>query len=138
MRHASSSRRAAWAVALVVGPSLLVGCGDNGLESDAIENTRVQAAPASLTVVATDIAFDAEEYAVPAGEVAVTFVQEGALPHILVLEDDEAVELDLRLEVDSGQLEATGTIGLDPGTYTLWCSIPGHRALGQEAVLVVS
>jgi plastocyanin len=30
------------------------------------------------------------------------------------------------------------TLRLRPGRYVLWCSLPGHRALGMQAVLVVT
>ncbi len=29
-------------------------------------------------------------------------------------------------------------VRLRPGRYALWCGLPGHRALGMEAVLVVT
>ncbi|MEM1333429.1 MAG: plastocyanin/azurin family copper-binding protein [Actinomycetota bacterium] len=94
--------------------------------------------PTALTVIATDVAFDAETYRVDAGEVDVTFLQEGLMPHSLAIETAEGRQLGEALLVNVAETEATATIELEPGTYVLWCTIPGHRALGQEATLIAS
>ncbi|MEM7326230.1 MAG: hypothetical protein AAF531_24310 [Actinomycetota bacterium] len=67
-----------------------------------------------------------------------TLVQEGLIPHTLVIGDEDGNELDLALAVNDGRPEATATIDIEAGGYLIWCTIPGHRALGQEAILTAS
>ncbi|MEM9746730.1 MAG: cupredoxin domain-containing protein [Actinomycetota bacterium] len=110
------------------------GCGSDGGDGSADQDEIV----ATLTIVATDVAYDAESYEVPAGTVDITLIQEGLIPHTVAIEDQDGGTLDLLLTVNADQSEETATIDLAPGTYVLWCTIPGHRSLGQEATLTVS
>lgn len=51
---------------------------------------------------------------------------------------DEVPEGDLHLVHAEGGDEASTTLTVDqPGTYTLYCSVPGHREAGMEATLEV-
>lgn len=64
----------------------------------------------------------------PAGDVTVAIEVEGSLPHNVVLEG---------VNNDAPLVEATdgvdvATISIDPGTYTYYCSIAGHREAGME------
>ncbi|MEM9040083.1 MAG: cupredoxin domain-containing protein [Actinomycetota bacterium] len=121
--------RAAASGALLVS----AGCGSDGGAGSADRDETA----ATLTVVATDVAYDAESYEVPAGSVDITLIQEGQIPHTLAIEEQDGGELDVLLTVNADQSEETVTVDLAPGTYVLWCTIPGHRALGQEATLIV-
>jgi uncharacterized cupredoxin-like copper-binding protein len=40
-------------------------------------------------------------------------------------------------ELRSGA-RATKTVTLQPGSYRIWCSLPGHEAAGMHAVLQVN
>ena len=42
-----------------------------------------------------------------------------------------------RLVVSPGKGSQTGTYALNPGTYTFFCDIPGHRGQGMEGKIVV-
>lgn len=89
----------------------------------------------TVNILATaDITFDRSEWSVPEGEVTFVYEDGGDLLHTLVIEGMED-EMELRVngkgEVDSG------TVNLPPGTYTLFCTIRGHRELGMEGQLTV-
>lgn len=92
-------------------------------------------APAGETVrfVAVDIDYSEAPTEVPAGEVTFELVNEGALEHNVTLEElgDEVV-----VEAMGGQT-ATGSVSLDPGSYTYYCDIPGHREAGMEGTFEV-
>lgn len=89
----------------------------------------------TVNIAATaDITFDQSEWSVPEGEVTFVYEDQGDLLHTLVIEGMEE-KMELRVtgkgEVDSG------SVNLPPGTYTLICTIRGHRELGMEGQLTV-
>ena len=80
--------------------------------------------------VAVDIDYAEAPEVVPSGEVEVMLVNEGTIIHNVVIEElDELVA-----EAEGGQT-ALGTVTLDAGSYTYYCSIAGHRAAGMEGTL---
>lgn len=87
-----------------------------------------------LTVSGTEYSFEPSSITVSAGErVKIIFRNEGRAPHNLIV---EGLEVGTKT-VGSGQtdiLEFTAPIS---GTYTIFCSVPGHRAAGMEGTLEV-
>jgi plastocyanin len=57
----------------------------------------------------------------------------GAIVHNLVFEDGGPASPDL----NAGESASIDVGNLDPGTYTIFCSIPGHREAGMESTIVV-
>jgi plastocyanin len=74
---------------------------------------------------------------VPAGKVIIEFVNHGQDEHNLnaVEETKGSVAGSLPNTPSSGHLSLT--VDLRPGSYTLFCSLPGHEAKGMKATLVV-
>jgi plastocyanin len=70
-----------------------------------------------------------------AGEVTIDFKNPQSLTH------DVAIESSSGEEVGKTELIADGsdstTVDLKPGTYTFYCSVPGHREAGMEGTLTV-
>jgi plastocyanin len=112
-------------VAAAVAVATLAACGDDGDAAPACEPN------ASLTVGANDsLEFDAESYEVEAGCVDVTYRNDGNIAHTLVIDDVD----DFKLEV--GDVDR-GTVGLEAGTYRMFCDLPAHEAAGMESQLTV-
>lgn len=112
----------------------LTACGGGG-ETAAEGGDTEPAAGASgpsLTVEAGDIYFEPETLSAPAGEIEITLNNVGAAQHDFVIEEagDETVVTTM------GGETATGTIELEAGTYTFYCSVPGHRS-SMEGTLTV-
>ena len=83
--------------------------------------------------VAVDIEWESAPDTLEAGEVTVTLVNEGQTLHNLAFEgvtNDEPV-----VEAQPGET-ADGTVELEPGTYTYYCAVPGHRATMEGEVEV--
>lgn len=123
---------------------LLVACGDgdDGVAGGGVAGGGASAdsgpdAGTSLAVEAHDIEFDRDAYRIAAGPADVRYLQEGALPHSLVIEAAGGGDVDgFRLEV--GVVEAdSGTVDLPAGDYVIYCDVPGHRDAGMEAELQV-
>lgn len=72
---------------------------------------------------------------VPEGAIEVTLQNIGAAPHTFTV--DEAVGDTTEVFANGGET-ATGTLQLFAGTYTFYCSIPGHRQAGMFGTLVVT
>jgi plastocyanin len=70
-----------------------------------------------------------------AGKVTIDFKNPQSLTH------DVAIESSSGEEVGATELIADGsdstTVDLKPGTYTFYCSVPGHREAGMEGTLTV-
>lgn len=111
----------------------------------------------SVTVDSADAAtmkFSKDAYDFPAGDVQVTFNNKGAIPHnaVIVKPGDEQKAVDEGAAnspsyapksaiahsnmLNGGQSE-TFSAKLDPGTYTLLCTFPGHYAVGMKATITV-
>jgi plastocyanin len=76
--------------------------------------------------------------AVPAGKVIVEFINHGQDEHNMsaVERSEGSVAGSLPDALPNAHLSLT--VNLRPGSYTLFCSLPGHEAKGMKATLVVS
>jgi uncharacterized cupredoxin-like copper-binding protein len=129
------TRRTSRALAGMAGMALMVAaCGGGDGELEAEGAAASTSAPASaIEVEAGDLYFGEESLVASAGEIEFTLVNVGAAEHDLVIEEaDDAVVV----FAAPGET-ATGTIELAAGSYTFYCSIPGHRS-AMEGTLEVS
>lgn len=114
--------------ALAVG---LAACGGGGGDGLADDEPTVEP---DVTVSGTDeLKFEPTELTAAAGTVAVELQAGETVEHDFVIEelDDTRVVM-----VQPGQ-SVVGTVDLEPGTYTFYCSVPGHRTAGMEGTLTV-
>ena len=119
--------------AIVAGLVLvLAACG--GDDDDTSAPAAGGSGTADLTVVAEDIGFDADSYDASAGTIDVRYENDGSIVHTLLIEDVDGFEL----EVSSNGDVDEGSVDLEPGDYTLYCDVAGHRSAGMEAELTVS
>lgn len=82
-----------------------------------------------------ELAFTTTEETAEAGKVTIDFNNPQALPHDVKIETSGGEEIGGTETVSDGSTSAS--VDLKPGTYTFFCSIPGHREAGMEGTLVV-
>lgn len=87
-----------------------------------------------ITVVGTEFAFSPSLITVQAGEkVKLIFKNEGRASHNLVI---EGLEVSTKT-IGGGQTDTVEFTAPASGTFTFFCSIPGHRSSGMEGSLKI-
>jgi plastocyanin len=97
------------------------------------------AAPASALKLAADpsggLSYDAKQLNAKAGRVTIDFTNAASLEHNVTIAQGST---QLGATPTFGGGTRTLTLNLKPGTYTFYCSVPGHRQSGMEGTLHVS
>jgi plastocyanin len=99
-----------------------------------------KSAPAATTALklaasGTAIAYDTKQLSAKAGTVTITFSNPSPLEHDVVVAQG-STDLGSTPKFTNGS--KTLTLTLKAGTYTFYCSVPGHRQAGMEGTLTVS
>lgn len=89
-----------------------------------------------LPVSVADFMIDPPELEVSGPTVAFTVTNDGPTPHNLTIRDDAG---DVLLATEDLSVGDSQTISaeLEPGTYTMFCSLAGHESLGMSGTLTV-
>lgn len=82
-----------------------------------------------------NLAFTSDKITAKAGKDTINFTNSSPVPHDVVIEDESGKELG-GTEITSEGADST-EVELKPGTYTYFCSVPGHREAGMEGTLTV-
>lgn len=88
-----------------------------------------------LEADATQIAYDTTELSSKPGKVTIDFTNPSALEHDVAIEDEAGEEIAASEIISKGKTSATADLA--PGTYTFFCTVPGHREAGMEGTLTV-
>lgn len=121
---------------VAVGAAIAVACGSGGQgASDASGGGGGSGGASSVQVTGTDaLEYAPSNLTAAAGTVTITLRAEPATRHTVVIEELDDREV---VAAEAGA-EATGTVDLEPGEYTFYCDVPGHRPAGMEGTLTVS
>ena len=143
-------RRSLLLAPVLAGAVLLAGCGDSSSDSHGDdhmdsspmtsgsmghgheENSPVAAGARRVEVTANDFAFDPHEIRVGVGEdIAIVLTSED-LAHDFTID-----ELDAHVSAGKGDTAEGGFRADEPGSFTYYCTVEGHREAGMEGTLVV-
>jgi uncharacterized cupredoxin-like copper-binding protein len=94
-------------------------------------------APLPVGLIAKEFLFDPKDVIVGSGEIAFVVKNQGNIEHNLVLEVPGGKTVAQIAIIEPGQTRRV-TASLPAGTYTFYCSLPGHRDAGMVATLRVS
>jgi plastocyanin len=106
-----------------------VGSGSKGKTSSGPGGT------VQLAADATDLAFDTTTLSSKPGKVTIDLTNPSALEHDVAIEQNGKQLADSELIANGAK--TTATAELAPGTYTFFCTVPGHREAGMEGTLTV-
>lgn len=81
------------------------------------------------------LAYTTKKATTKAGEVTIEFNNPQPLEHDVAIESSSGEKIGETEIVSEGS--ASTTVDLKPGTYTFYCTVPGHREAGMEGTLVV-
>jgi len=82
-----------------------------------------------------NLAFTSDSATAKAGDVTVNFTNSSPVPHDVHIESQSGEDLGGTEVIQEGS--DSGEVELKPGTYTFFCSVPGHRQAGMEGTLTV-
>ena len=76
---------------------------------------------------------------VPANQpVTIRFLDADTLDHTWTVFDADGTTVLANLAVPKAGAEASGTfVFRDPGTFSFWCTLPGHKGFGEVGTLRV-
>ncbi|MGZ8621210.1 MAG: plastocyanin/azurin family copper-binding protein [Solirubrobacterales bacterium] len=133
-------------LALAATPVFLVACGggddttDTGAAGGSSGGTTVTApkgAPVKLTANADNqLAYDQKTLTAKAGTVSIDFDNPAAIQHDVAVEDSGGKVLGTSDLVTQGKVNLT-IDDVKAGSYTFFCTVPGHREAGMEGTLTV-
>jgi uncharacterized cupredoxin-like copper-binding protein len=126
---------------------LAIGCGgdDDTSTTASVPTTTTTGATGAtgaagggetLKISETDFKLDPSDPSVKAGSVTIDVSNDGETTHSLEVEGNGLADTSLPADLapgDSGNL----TVDLQPGTYTMYCPIDDHRAMGMEGTIEV-
>jgi plastocyanin len=129
----------------------LAACGDDDSTSDSAATTEATSETTSETTAAGsggaaetleisadpggELAYTTDELDSAAGSTEITFDNPSSTPHDVRIESSDGADLGGTEAITDST--ATATVDLEPGTYTYYCSVDGHRAAGMEGTLNV-
>jgi plastocyanin len=123
----------------------LVACGDDDDDDTAAATTTTETAAGggggggstvAISSPADGLAYDQTDVTATAGSVTIDYTNPQGLSHDVVIEDSSGAVLGKTDLVTQG--DASTTVDLQPGTYTFFCDVSGHRDGGMEGTLTVN
>ncbi|HVL25962.1 MAG TPA: PQQ-binding-like beta-propeller repeat protein [Thermomicrobiales bacterium] len=98
------------------------------------EGEAAAGAEGAIEVHTVDLAFEPKELSIAAdADVTITVVNKGNLQHDFIIENT-----DFGTEILDGGASVELVVNLPAGTYTYYCSVPGHREAGMQGTLTVA
>lgn len=105
------------------------GAGEGSGQENAKGTIDVEADPGGA------LAYEPDKLDGKAGKVEIDFTNDSPLPHDIVIDSPDGKEV-AKTSVFTGGSEKA-SFDAKPGSYTFYCSVPGHREGGMEGTLTI-
>lgn len=139
-------KKLAVAFALILASFALVACGgssDSGSSAESTAESTATGAEGGSAGSAAALDFETGEgltytsdtATAKAGKVTVNFSNSQPLTHDVAIEDSSGKTIGKTELIAEGSDSAV--VDLEPGEYTFYCTVPGHREAGMEGTLTV-
>jgi len=109
--------------------------GQTGGGEEAGGNESAGGGTLKFAAAESGLAYSSDTAEAEAGKVTVSFDNPQPIAHDVAIEDASGKEI-ANTELVTDGSDAT-TADLKPGTYTFFCTVPGHREAGMEGTLTV-
>jgi len=114
-------------VGLLLAAGIAAGCSSSSATPDTVP------AGTDLEVHAVSgLRFDKTAYEVAAGESLVAYVNDDTIRHTLVVVKDGTTVSGFELQINKKGDVDSGSVTLEPSTYELFCTVPGHQSMKAE------
>ena len=132
------------AVAAIAALGLAACGGDDDEDTTAASTPATDTTPAAggggstidiSTPPGSELAYEQTDVSTKSGRVTIDFNNQQAQQHDVVVEDSAGTELGQTDLISSSA--ASTDVELQPGTYTFYCSVPGHEEAGMKGTLTV-
>jgi plastocyanin len=110
--------------------ALLAGCGGGG--------GGTSPPGGSIKVTLTEFKFDPSDVTAPHGKVVFFLVNSGTTQHDLAIRDSSNNRIAVSELVSAGDTLVFTVGNIAAGTYTIYCTQPGHEASGMKGTLTVT
>lgn len=112
------------------GATMSEGAGSEGTGQENAKGTiDVKADPSGA------LAYEPDKLDGKAGKVEIDFTNDSPLPHDIVIDSPDGKEVAKTSVFTGGSEQAS--FDAKPGSYTFYCSVPGHREGGMEGTLTI-
>ena len=116
---------------------ILAGCSQSG-GSPAASGGSASTAPSNSTaVIVKDFKIEPADIKVQSKTVSLAVTNQGPTIHNVAIRDASGAVIVTTRDLKTGESE-TISATLAPGSYILFCSLPGHESLGTKGTLEVS
>ena len=105
----------------------LTSCGGSS------SSTPTAAVVADVVVTTkSGIRLDQTSYTASSGNISIAYVNDDTIHHVLVIVKDGTKVAGFELQVSRKGDVDQGTVKLEPGTYELMCTVPGHQSMKAD------
>ena len=115
----------------LVAVALLAGCGGSGGSGSSQPSGSIQ-------VTMTEFKFDPSTITHGSGNIVFWLVNSGSTQHDMAIRDGTGKTLFTSELVSAGDTKEFDVSGIAAGSYTFFCTQPGHEQSGMHGTLTVS